>query len=1078
MGTFVRLVGAPRIEVAGRVHAPPPGRVAALLYVLAVRGDWVPRSDLVLLFWPDQDDGHARGNLRQVLRIARRLPFAAALEIERQRVRWPVATDLDGDAEDAPTSGALLEGFALSGAPEFDRWLEVERARVRKRQQRSLLRRAEAAADGGAVGGDPVLDALTAWLEEDPLDEDVLHALLRRALAAGRPGTALRSYAAFRRRLADDLGLEPSPATEALVADLAAEAPRTRDRPSARAATVPSPPVARPEPRHAFVGREAERDALLRATTLGPRSVAVVVGLGGVGKSRLAYEVAAQAAARFAGGSAFVRLDGVASVEDAIGPLAEALDVPRDAPGDLLRRTLAHLHARPALVVLDNVEQLPGVDAWLNRLSDGAPESAWLATSRVRLAVAGATTVELGGLLWRTGVDAAFADAPATRLLVAALERSGRPVDLVADREPIARICAATDGLPLALEFAAPWSRVLPLSDVAAQLEAGLEVLEPIRPDAGDDRHAGVRRVLDTSWAALPGPLRDALLRAAPFRGGATREAIAAVADVGLADLARLRDASFVAIDDDGRIVQHPLVAAFVRERAAERPEALAAARERHGRWWFAQLGRLEDRAQKGDTRASIRAIQADLANLEAAWAWAIEARAFEVFRATGPIFGMSLAFGGRPHRWHELLEEALAHVPRDHWVWPKLECSAASADLWAGRLDRAWARVEEGVARARATGDRWIVAWALMHWWQTAWKRGAFEAARGGLREMAAHFAALDEPDLETMAVSMLFDLQDEPEAREALHAEAVSALRRAKSTTRSATHDRAYARFVHATYGDRDRALRLTERAVAIERAQGFHTIARATGCCQAANLWLDAGDVARAKSYVDEALRLLAPFQSGVPTDPRFPELVAARVALLAGAPDEARAWLERAGPSRHGVEGCLVDAALALEAGDLDGAQRHADAAVLAVGHPPQGRDGHLDLVRALAASARASLAHGHGSRAAHELARAAAIVLRWRFGPAASEVLAVALPLLPDEPAAEARRAIAAYPGTAWDVRRRAVPAAEEAPLVLDLEAAWRRLHDAVEATTAWLDAAVAATPSSRPEAAVANDPGA
>ena len=76
----------------------------ALPYVLAARGDWVPRGARVLLFWPDHDDDHARCDLRQVLRVARRLAFAGDLEVERQRVRWPVplATRHPGWTEQDP----------------------------------------------------------------------------------------------------------------------------------------------------------------------------------------------------------------------------------------------------------------------------------------------------------------------------------------------------------------------------------------------------------------------------------------------------------------------------------------------------------------------------------------------------------------------------------------------------------------------------------------------------------------------------------------------------------------------------------------------------------------------------------------------------------------------------------------------------------------------------------------------------------------------------------------------------------------------------------------------------------------
>ena len=114
------------------------------------------RDDLLYLFWPDSDEQKGRANLRQLLVALRALPFAGGLEAERTRVRWPVTTDVAAWAEAlvrrdlaAARDGwprPLLEGFRLTSAPEFESWLELERAAWQERFRGALL---EAVARGG-----------------------------------------------------------------------------------------------------------------------------------------------------------------------------------------------------------------------------------------------------------------------------------------------------------------------------------------------------------------------------------------------------------------------------------------------------------------------------------------------------------------------------------------------------------------------------------------------------------------------------------------------------------------------------------------------------------------------------------------------------------------------------------------------------------------------------------------------------------------------------------------------------------------------------------------------------------------
>jgi DNA-binding SARP family transcriptional activator len=184
MRVSVRLLGRASIGVGGERWEPPAMRRSALLYYLAVTAGWVSRSDLLYLLWPDTEERKSQANLRQVLKATRALPYAVGLEVEWTRVRWVADTDLHG-ASPLPAAwpGDLLEGFQLPSAPEFESWLEIERADWRNRYRAGLLHAQGTGANGAASGA-----ALDDWLTRHPLDEEALRVWLRDAAASGRRG--------------------------------------------------------------------------------------------------------------------------------------------------------------------------------------------------------------------------------------------------------------------------------------------------------------------------------------------------------------------------------------------------------------------------------------------------------------------------------------------------------------------------------------------------------------------------------------------------------------------------------------------------------------------------------------------------------------------------------------------------------------------------------------------------------------------------------------------------------------------------------------------------------------------------
>ncbi|MFD8695733.1 ATP-binding protein [Kitasatospora purpeofusca] len=391
----------------------------------------------------------------------------------------------------------------------------------------------------------------------------------------------------------------------------------------------PRPAPALPAPLTAFVGRERERAAL--AVLLADHRQVTAVGPGGVGKTRLALAVAAEAAGGFADGVWLVDLAPVAGPDRVAAAVAAVLGVGEQPGQGLDEAVCAALSERRALLVLDNCEQVrEGVAPFLERLLAACPEVRVLATSRARLLVPFERVFPVPPLSRDGG-----GSSEAVALFV---ERATAAAGVVPDpalRDGIAAVCERLDGMALAIELAAARWPTLGLDGLRAGLSDQLRILAG-GPRA-DDRHRSVRAVLDWSHELLE-PADRALLRRVsafvlPFTAGA------AVAVAGFAPL----DAGAVA-DGLGRLAEQSLLTAVpsahgtryraletIRQYGAERLDGAgesARARGRHLDWCLSGADGLaratdeERQLREGGWQAEFDALAEEL---RTALAWAAE---------------------------------------------------------------------------------------------------------------------------------------------------------------------------------------------------------------------------------------------------------------------------------------------------------------------------------------------------------------------------------------------------------------------------------------------------------------------
>ncbi|MEU6786216.1 BTAD domain-containing putative transcriptional regulator [Nonomuraea angiospora] len=589
------LLGPPELAVAGRPVGIRAAKTRALLCYLAATPGPRPRSELAALLWGERPDANARGSLRLALSELRK-EVGGWLDITRDHVSFRAGDGCfvdHGRLAQTPTvaealrlwRGDFMDGVWFCDAPAFGGWLESERGRTRLLLRELLLRAGSAPPDQFVR-----LARLVAGL--DPYDEEA-HRLLITALArGGNRAAALACYDDLRRRLADELGVEPAPETAAVRRQLVTPG-RAPQAGAAGRQFRAAPPV----PRTDLFGRETEIREL-RALLARERLV-TLLGPGGVGKTRLAIAAATSCA--------FVSFAGVGP-EAAVTTLARRLGVDLSPQRPALDLLLAALSGREQLLVLDNLEHLPALDPVIARIMRTAPGVRILATSRRRLDVPGQVTFEVAGL-----------PGPEAEALFASRAVRAQPAfDPGPHAVPIAAICAATGGLPLAIELAAGLLRAVPLAELAQRLGADAGLLSADGP-AARSRHACMRTVFETSWRLLDPAGRAALAALSVFSGGCTLRAALEVAGTTPRVLVHLVDHSMIRLTPSGRYVLHPVIRQFAAGHLNARERR--AVRERHAAHFTRLLDRHAAALQDASDAEVTGVLGVELDNIRLAWA-------------------------------------------------------------------------------------------------------------------------------------------------------------------------------------------------------------------------------------------------------------------------------------------------------------------------------------------------------------------------------------------------------------------------------------------------------------------------
>jgi predicted ATPase/DNA-binding SARP family transcriptional activator len=595
-----RILGPLEVLDEGRVVPVGGAKPRALLAALLLRaGEVVSADRLIDELWGEEPPDTATNalqvyvsQLRKALGadVVKRRGAGYAVEIDRAELDLARFEDLVAEARTltpAAASERLRTALALwRGDPEADA------GRLEELRIAALEDRIDADLELGRHAA--VIPELQALIETEPLRERPRAQLMLALYREGRQADALAEYARARETLVDELGVEPGPELQRLQRAILAQDPALAG-PTRAAAVVESRLPTPPTP---LVGRERELAEAAQMFRSGVRLV-TLTGPGGIGKTRLALELARQLEPELPDGAVLVRLATVldpALVPDAF---AQAVGVP-DADADALRD---HLRTRSLLVLLDNFEQLLPAAPFLSELLEAAARLRLLVTSRAVLRIAGEQEYPVPPL------DEA-------EELFTARARAVQPA-FVPD-PAVTEICARLDRLPLAIELAAARVKLLPPRAILERLGHSLDLLTGGRADAPAHQQT-LRAAIEWSYRLLDENEQRLFARLSVFVGGATLEAIEEVCGGDLDSLASLVDNSLLRSGGD-RFTMLELLREFAAEQLGEDDEV----RRAHAVFFLAVA---EEAAAATDEAAKPQwfdRLEQEHGNLRAAFAFAV----------------------------------------------------------------------------------------------------------------------------------------------------------------------------------------------------------------------------------------------------------------------------------------------------------------------------------------------------------------------------------------------------------------------------------------------------------------------
>ncbi len=463
-----------------------------------------------------------------------------------------------------------------------------------------------------------------------------------------------------------------------------------------------------------FIGRTRELEEIAVRLADPACRLLTLVGPGGIGKTRLALQAAADCATYFPHGVYFVPLQPLNSPDLLPSAIASALKIMLMGTEEPRLQIINYVRDKHLLLVLDNFEHLMDGVEHLVEIVQGAPEVKVLVTSRERLNVQEEWTLNVEGLTFPGGGNSdALENYPAIQLFDQRARQVQSAFSLHDNAQAITTICQQVEGMPLGIELAANWLRAMTSEQIAAQMARSVDFLAtPLRN--APERHRSIRAVFEQSWTMLSPKERDVLMRLSVFRGGFELEAAEAVAGADLTLLASLADKSLIRLNAAGRYDLHGLLRQFAADKLTEASETIDTA-QRHLDYFMKLAEAGEAHAYGREQIIWYDRLEDEIDNLRAALAWSLSCEEIEKGLRIAAALRWVWEMRGHLNEGFDWCEKLL---PLSADVSPPVRIKALHRACEVAGLINASSQGDqwgtEALRLSQELNDRWNIAWSL----------------------------------------------------------------------------------------------------------------------------------------------------------------------------------------------------------------------------------------------------------------------------------------------------------------------------------------------------------------------------